>query len=213
MKLLLILACLMLPTFIHGTSAQTRQNDKSLPAIAPSSQGDQVESKTDRFSNVTIIRLKPQVLLEKPGHLITMSLDAKFGGKVATDQAGQAAEILAEKAFVRFESQASINTDFGDKQLHFVIDGKPMNVGESAGTLVKLTGKDPDLKPGFKYRELFTNTLDLNRLKAIANGKRVEMRLGNYQFELSPEVLSNIRAFTTECTRYAASGKLKGRQP
>lgn len=65
---------------------------------------------------------------------------------------------------VRFESQAKGAINYGDKELHFIVDGKPLKVGECAVTMLRLPGLDPELRPGFKYRELLTNNLSLAQL-------------------------------------------------
>ena len=177
-----------------------------------SQQNDQVEVKTDRFSEATTIKLKPQTILDTPDQIITMSLEAKFGDKKIRDEVDRTSEILGEQAFVRLESQSKGSVDFGDKQLHFIVDGKRIKVGESVGTLLKFPGKDPDLKPGFKNREVFTNGLNLEQMKQIANGNRVEMRFGKYESVLSTTLLGNLREFVRAFTKYAPSGKLKERR-
>lgn len=199
MKSLLMLACALMA--VGGSP------------FAQSQPNDQVEVKTDRFSEATTIKLKPQTILDTPDQFITMSLEAKFGDKKIRSEMDQAAEIMGEKAFVRFESQAKGTTDFGDKELHFIIDGKRLKVGESAATLLKLPGRDPELKPGFKSREIFTNGLSLAQMKQVAEGNRVEMRLGKYEMVLSPAVLGNLRAFVSEFIKHAPSSKLKEKRP
>ncbi|MGH9838018.1 MAG: hypothetical protein ACREEM_04465 [Blastocatellia bacterium] len=199
MMFLLMLACALMAAG-GGPLAQSRQND-------------QVEVKTDRFSEATTIKLKSQTILDTPDQFITMTLEAKFGDKKIRSEMDQAAEIMGEKAFVRFESQGKGVTDFGDKELRFIIDGKRLKVGESAATLLKLPGRDPELKPGFKSREIFTNGLSLAQMKQVAEGNHVEMRLGKYELVLSPAVLGNLRAFVNEFTKHASSSKLKEKRP
>jgi hypothetical protein len=175
--------------------------------------GDQVEVKTDRFSGVTPVTLKPQTVLDTPDHFITMSLEAKFRDRKIRDEADRATEVLEEGALVRFESQAKGVTDFGDKELHFIIDGKRLKVGESAGGVSGLPSRDPRLKPGFAILEAFVNALTAAQLYEIAGAGRVEMRLGKYEFTLGPAVLGNLREFAGEFAKHAPSGKPKGKQP
>lgn len=212
MKYLLMIACALL---LVGSSlfAQSKQIDKSQPTTTPESHTDQVEVKTDRFSGVTTVRLKPQMILDTPDHFITMSLEAKFGDKKIRTEMDQAAEIMGEGAMIRFESQAKGKTDFGDQELHFIIDGKRLKVGESSGGVSNLPSRDPRLKPGFKVLESFVNTLTTAQLKQIAGGSRVEMRLGKYEFVLGSSVLGNLREFVSEFSRQAPSSKQKGNRP
>ncbi|HZN12090.1 MAG TPA: hypothetical protein VFC61_10445 [Blastocatellia bacterium] len=212
-----VLACTLLavaslaPAVIarHG-GRQQAQNPTQAGARAG---GDQVEVKTDRFSGVTTVTLKPQMVLDTPEHFITMSLEAKFGDGKIRDEADRAAEVLGEGAVVRFESQARVPTDFGDKELHFIVDGKRLKIGESAGGVSGLPSRDPRLRPGFTVLEAFVNALTAAQLRQIAGAGRVEMRLGRYEFTLSPGVLGNLREFAGEFKRHAPSGKLKGDRP
>jgi hypothetical protein len=214
MKNLLIAACasLFIIGFTNDSHGQAQQSDKAPQAAAPGPGSGQVDVKTDRFSEGVTINLKPQMILDTPDQFITMRLEAKFADKKARDFTDQVMEILDEKAMVWFESQAKMATDFGDQELHFIIDGKRVSLGESPGTLLSALGKDPELKPGFKIHERFVNSLDTDQLKQLASGKHVEMRLGKYEFVLSDTTLGNLREFVHEFIKYAPSSKLKGRR-
>jgi len=209
MRNLLIVSCALLSVaaIANGAYTQAQQGDKSSQAAAPASAGGQVEVQTDRFSEVTTIKLKPQTILDTPDQSITMRLEAKFGDKKIRDTTDQVMEILDEKAMVWFESFANVPTDFGDKELHFIIDGKRLKIGESSGGT-------PDQSTKSTYRSLktFVNILDTDELKPLAAGKQVEMRLGKYEFTLTPAVLENLREFVREFTKYAPSSKLKERR-
>jgi hypothetical protein len=209
MRNLLIFACSLLSVagFANGAYGQALQSDKSPQAAAPGSGGGQVEVQTDKFSEVTTVKLKPQAILDTPDQSITMRLEAKFGDKKIRDTTDQVMEMLDEKAMVWFESFANVPTDFGDKELHFIIDGKRLKIGESSGGT-------PDQSPKSTYRSLktFVNILDTDELKQLAAGKHVEMRLGKYEFTLSSAVLENLREFVREFIRYAPSSKLKERR-
>jgi hypothetical protein len=188
---------------------QVRQSDKSPQAATAGSGTSQVEVKTDRFSEVTTVKLMPQSLLDTPEQRITMRLDAKFGDKKIRDTTDQVMEILDEKAMVIFESFANAPTDFGDKELHFIVDGKLLKVGESAGG----TAASRSTNPTYKILKRFVNSLDTAQLKKLAASRNVEMRLGKYEFVLSPAVLENFREFVREFIKYAPSSKLRERRP
>src|SRR5215510_11647914 len=177
MRNFLIVTLISVTTFTNSAFGQARQSDKSPQATSSDSGDGQVEVKTDRFSEATTISLKPQTILDTPDQFITMRLEAKFGDKKTRDNTDQVMEILDEKAMVWFESFANVPTDFGDKELHFIIDGKRLKIGESAGGT-------PDQSPKSTYRSLktFVNSLDTDELKQLAAGKQVEMRLGKYEF-------------------------------
>jgi hypothetical protein len=206
MNYLLMLVCSLL---IAAGSLFMQQGNKSQQTPVPNAQSDQVEVKTDRFSEATTVKLKPQMILDTPDHFITMRLEAKFGDQKLRDEAEIASAIMSESAFVRFESQSKIPTDFGDKALHFIVDGRRIKAGESAYSFFKLPGPDPDLKPGFKNRETLTNSLKTDELKQIAAGHHVEMRLGKYEFTLTASMLSALQAFVREYVKHALSTKFK----
>jgi hypothetical protein len=60
-----------------------RQREEKGGAQATDSKqsNDQVEVKTDRFSGVTTVKLKPQAILDKPDHQMTIDIETKVGGK------------------------------------------------------------------------------------------------------------------------------------
>jgi len=207
MRNLLIVTLLLVTAFANSAYVRARQGDKLTQTATAGFGGGQVEVKTDRFSEATTINLKPQMILDTPDQFITMRLEAKFGDKKTRDTTDQVMEIMDEKAMVWFESFANVPTDFGDKELHFIIDGKRLKIGESAGGT-------PDQSPKSTYRSLktFVNSLDTDELKQLAAGKHVEMRLGKYEFTLNSAVLENIREFVREFAKYAPSSKLKERR-
>jgi hypothetical protein len=185
------------------------QGSQSQTTLAAGAQSDQVEVKTDRYSEATTVKLKPQLILDTPDHFITMRLEAKFGDQKLRDEAEVAAAIMSESAFVYFESQSKIPTDFGDKELHFIVDGRRIKAGESSYSLFKLPGPDPALKPGFKNRESLTNALKTEDLKKFASGRRVEMRLGKYEFVLTSSVMTALQTFVHEYVKHALSTKYR----
>src|SRR5215813_10187349 len=99
------------------------RGDKGAAQVADAkSTNDQIEVKTDRFSNVTTVMLKPQVILDKPDHYLTMEIKAKLGEKKFLDS-----EREMVNAFVSFVSQSKEPVNFGDRQLHFMVDAETLN--------------------------------------------------------------------------------------
>jgi hypothetical protein len=210
MKRLFVFVCSSLFVFASfgNASAQSQKSvQSSQTATPPEVSSDQVEIKTDRFSGAITITLKAQTILNTPDQFITMRLEAKFDDQKTKPTTEQAIDILSEGALIYFESLANQPTDFGDKELHFIIDGKPLKIGESSG------GKpDKANKPGYKVLKRFTNSLNTDRLKQLAAGKRVEMRLGTYELVLSDEVMTNFRTFVSEFIKRAPSSQHKGKR-
>src|SRR5215475_14585793 len=76
-----LLFCLAIST-IH-TAGQERARDENAPQA--NSTSDQIEVKTDRFSKVTTVTLKPQKILDKLDHVITMEIETKLEVKAPDD--------------------------------------------------------------------------------------------------------------------------------
>jgi hypothetical protein len=212
MRILLIFACLLLAA--GGLFAQSKQADKSQAAPAASDQGGQVEVNKDRFSGDVTIKLKPQMVYEKPDQFITLAIETKLSGKRPSpdDAVGAVTQMFEEHAIIRFDSQAKIVTDFGDEELHFITDGKHINIGKCSGGVVVSHGPDRDLQPGYKVHDAYTSALDTDQLKQIANGTRVEMRLGKYEITLTPTTLRSLREFAIEYSKHSLSSQLKGKR-
>src|SRR5215468_990854 len=121
-----ILVCALM--FVIASSiffvvGKDRQHEEKGGAQATDSKqaNDQVEVKTDRFSGVTTVNLKPQVILDKSDHRMTIDIETKLGEKGRFESEKE--DVKAESWF---RSQATYLVDFGDQELHFLIDEKPL---------------------------------------------------------------------------------------
>ncbi len=88
--------------FVVGKERQ-REEKGGAQATDSKQANDQVEVKTDRFSGVTTVKLKPQVILDKPDHQLTMEIETKLGEKKVSDL-----EREEVKAIASFESQIEL---------------------------------------------------------------------------------------------------------
>ena len=113
--------------FVVGKERQ-REEKGGAQATDSKQVNDQVEVKTDRFSGVTTVKLKPQVILDKPDHQMTIEIETKLGEKGQLDF-----EKDDVKAETRFRSLYKGSVDFGDQELHLLIDGKPLDIGKTPG--------------------------------------------------------------------------------
>ena len=197
----------LLLLLVGSANAHSKPGPK--PIATPTIQSDQVDVKTDRFSEVTTVILKPQIILETPDRLITMWLEAKIRPKRIDDLVIEAMRAIDEMVLVRFEAQAKSISVAGDTELHLIVDGKRLKVGESARAVLKFGGQDPSLKPGFRSRELFSNGLTVAQLSQVATGHTVEMRLGQYEMTIPPPVLSNFQHFLGEYRRIRGTNNEK----
>jgi hypothetical protein len=165
---------------------------------------DPIEINEDRFSGVTTVKLKPQAILDKEDHQITMEIETKLGGKGLDKD-----DMESVKAVVRFESQTKSSPDFGDQELHFLIDGKPLSFGRENIRVNPYANKD--LKPGFKISRLFSEIFDRNNVEQFSKASRVEMRIGSVEFTFGEPVVAILREY---CSKVLAKHKIvKERKP
>jgi hypothetical protein len=174
--------------FVRGQEGQREMKGASQTSDARSTS-DQIEVKTDRFSGVTIVRLKPQVVLDKPEHQLTIRSETKLGDKKSHEW-----EMGTVSAYVWLESHYNRSVDYGDRELHFIIDGKPLEIG-------RITGGSPTestLKPAFKIMASFVSIFNRSKLEQISNGKRIEMRFGTVEVTLGQPIVTALREYTSQ---------------
>jgi hypothetical protein len=178
----LIALCLTLTFSVFAQDNNSAGNDGK----------SQVEVKTDRFSGKSTVTLKPQVLLDTPKHKVTMQLDS-----------------IDDFAGVTFESSSEEYLDFGDKQLHFLVDGKRMFIDTASQQNTPFSQQKQDEKGRTNYTGLISS-LGIAQLEEIVAGKKVEMRLGTVELTLSQPVLANLREYVRVFANYAPSRRKRG---
>jgi len=174
--------------FVRGQEGQQEMKGASQTSDAKSTS-DQIEVKNDRFSGVTTVKLKPQVVLDKPEHQLTIRSETKLGDKKSHEW-----EMGTVSAYVWLESHYNRSVDYGDRELHFIIDGKPLDIG-------RITGGAPTestLKPAFKIMASFVSIFNRSKLEQISNGKRIEMRFGTVEVTLSQPVVTALREYASQ---------------
>src|SRR5262245_39131147 len=179
-----ILVCVFMFVFAGSSffiSGQERQKEKKGAAQTSDakSTSDQIEVKTDRFSGVTTVKLKPQVILDKPDHQMTIDIETKLGEKGQLDF-----ERDDVKAETRFRSFYKGPVDFGDQELHLLIDGQPLDLGKTPGGDPEATDENMRRQRGFRISTFFVAILDRRVLEQLSRATRIEMRLGS--IELMP---------------------------
>jgi hypothetical protein len=169
----------------HGNSAVTNCGQ----------EGGAVERKDDRFTGESTVTLKPQVIATTtPGQQLKMALTYK----IKPEARGREESIIPEMVTVTFTSTAS-NLVYGrELELVFLLDGErvrrvPAATGDDFSRVT--TQKDVT-------QTVFTG-MTTETLRRITRAKTVEMKLGETEVKLSPEVLDAVRSFAA-C---ALSGK------
>jgi hypothetical protein len=163
---------------IFLVAAQERQpeNKGTAQTSEAKSAGDQIEVKTDRFSGVTTLKLKPQVILDKPEHRLTIEVETKVGDKSSSEWAMDEVH-----AYFRITSQSKGFVDFGDRELHFMLDGKPLNFG-------KVAGRDPN----------FVSIFNRGALEQFSKASRIEMRFGTIEPTIGQSVATLLREYAKQ---------------
>jgi hypothetical protein len=177
--------------FVVGKERQ-REEKGGAQATDSRQANDQVEVKTDRFSGVTTVKLKPQVILDKPDHQLIIEIETKLGEKKVSDL-----EREEVKAIASFESQSKTSVDFGDEQLHFLIDGQQLNLGESDVKVDPYADRYNRLKQGFKIKESFLSIFDRSALEYFSKARHIEMRIGSVEFTLSQPASALLREYSS----------------
>jgi hypothetical protein len=177
--------------FVRGHEGQQEQKGAAQISNAKSTS-DQIEVKTDRFSGVTTVKLKPQMILDKPDHQLTIDIETKLGEKVRFESEKE--EVKAE---VWFRSQATHLVDFGDQELHFLIDEKPLDIGRAMGSLDVGVDKSK-LKPGFRSSQSFVSIFSRSDLERFRNASRIDMRLGSIELSLGRSEVAILREYVNK---------------
>ncbi len=171
-------------------SALAQSVERSSNQPARSNADSQVEVKKDGFSGVTTILLKPQKLIDSPNHQLTMSAEVKLEGKTYAGVTG-----VDETVLLEFVSRSKERVDFGDEELHFLVDGKPVKGGPTAGGMYDPNLPNDGLSSAFKGSTSYTGGVSLSRLQQIVQGTNVAMRFGSLKLTLDEKILSNLREF------------------
>jgi hypothetical protein len=191
--LLFCFAILPLHAAGQDRSREPKATQQSADKGAVSSNNDQIEVKTDRFSNVTTVRLKQQAILDKPDHLITVEIETKLGEKKSYDW-----EREMVSAYATLESQSKEPVDFGDEEVHFIINGQALNLGKADLKVDPYPSIGGNLKPGFRVRRFTVLLFDRRALEQFSKANRIEMRLGSLEPALSQSVVANLREYANQ---------------
>jgi hypothetical protein len=175
-----------------SVAGRDRLNEEKGKARETNQTNDQIEIKEDRFSGVVTVRLKPQVILDKEDHQLTIDIKTKLGEKGLSDF-----EKDDVKAEIWFRSQSKGSIDFGDQELHFLIDGKSLDKGEIPGG-PNAYADERTLKPGFKLSKSFVSILNRSDLEQFSKAKGIEMRLGSIELKLGQDVVAILGEYSKQ---------------
>jgi hypothetical protein len=183
-------------------SGQEQGQGEKAQASESKAINDQIEVKEDRFSGVTTVKMKPQVILDSPDHHLTIRSEAKLGNKKSAEY-----ELGSVSAQIWLDSHYNKSIDYGDRELHLLIDGKSLDLGK----LPSGVRSESALKPSFKLMASFVSILERSGLEQISKGNRIEMRFGGIELTLNQSVTATLKAYANRVLN--ADKTSRGRKP
>jgi hypothetical protein len=187
--------------FVSGQEPGQGEKGKA-QASESKATNDQIEVKADRFSGVTTVKMKPQVILDNPDHHLTIRSEAKLGDKKSAEY-----ELGSVSAQIWLDSHYNKSIDYGDRELHLLIDGKSLDLGK----LPSGVRSESNHKPSFKLMASFVSILDRSGMEQISKGNRIEMRLGGIELTLNQSVTATLKAYANQVLNTDKSSR--GRKP
>jgi hypothetical protein len=191
-----ILVCgllLILADSVFVAGQEKKREEKGVAQAESKSTNDQIEVNADRFSSITTVILKPQIILDKPDHQMTIEIKTKLGEKGLTEW--EKDDLMA---MVKIESQSKDIVKFGDDQVGFIVDGKPLDILETQASTDPYASRYNRLKPGFKINHSFSTALNRRDLEKLGKAGRVEMRVGPIELTLSQPVVTILHEYAKQ---------------
>jgi hypothetical protein len=181
----LTLTCLLL----IGSSFLIAGQDRNREEKSADSAGQIVERKYDRFKDETTVTLKRQRILDSksPRQVLEMSAKATFKGEQPTGS--------FDAVEVTFTSSAEKSPYSESIELNFIVDGK--RVRGALGSVGRSYNPAPLLAPDLKLAEDIVLFVNIDALREVVVGKKVEMQLGSTELTLDATTLNNLRKFAS----------------
>ena len=181
-----ILMCGLL-FFVTGIFSFASGQDGKSEGNSTQSSEQVVEKKYDRFKDETTVTLNPQRILDSksPRQVIDMTMKTTFDDVRPKD--------IAVTIQVIFTSAAEQQPDYDGETLNFIVDGERVK-GREISVLPPATSR-PALAPDLSTSEDIFAVISFPALYQIANGKKVEMKLGPTALNLDTNTLENLRVF------------------
>src|SRR5262245_46791301 len=184
------------------------QNNKG--AQAPSAQ---VEVTTDQSSGKKTVRLKPQVLTDRPAYKITLEMTYE----TTLRDSGPPQNSIEKTVLAHLECLEKGPVNYGDRDLLFAVDGEPFFVGERPGSRNRpwLEYRRNRPAPPEEHIKYYTDAfsdfqLSLSQIQKFAGATELGVGLGGViKVYLDQPTIANIREFAGEIARQASPTKEK----
>jgi len=179
------LMCLLFIISSFFVAGQDRNREEK----STDSAGQTVERKYDRFKDETTVTLKRQRILDSksPRQVLEMAAKATFKGEKPTD--------LFDAVQVVFTSSAEKSPYSESLELNFIVDG--VRVRGAKARVARSYNPAPLLAPDLKLAEDIIAFVNIDAIREVVGGKKVDMQLGSTELTLDATTLNNLRKFAS----------------
>jgi hypothetical protein len=171
-----------------------REDKVAVQTEGGASKNNQIEVKTDRFSNKTTLVLKPQPLIDKPDHFVTLIINTEV---MKSDDPLLKVSLYS---MVHVASQARVPPDFGDSELHFLVDDKPLDIKYNtiSDYPMPLESKYYIEKHNLRFKRTYSYFAFDSAYESLSKAENIEMRLGPFELKLNQQVTANLREYARQ---------------
>ncbi len=177
-------------TFIAGQERK-REDNGAVRAEEGKSTNDQIDVKTDRFSQKATLVLTPQVLIDKPDHFVTLTIQTEVG------KSDNPRREVSSYSQLHVASQARVPPDFGDSELHILVEDKPLNIKYDtiSDYPMSMDAKYYIEKTNLPRKRTYSYYVYDPSFDSLSKAENIEMRLGPFEMKLSNSVIANLREY------------------
>ena len=185
-----LLVCIVGSIIPVAAQERGREKKSATQTNDAMSTNDQIEVKVDRFSNTTTLILKPQILIDKPDHFMTLGIKTEIG---KSDDPQRKVSLYS---FVHVDSQSKVPLDYGDDELRFLVGDKPLDIKtENFSEYPSVEAKYYIEKNNLTRKRSYMAFLFEPSFERFSKAENVEMRLGPFETKLSQQVTASLREY------------------
>jgi len=187
----IILVCFVGPITFNEGQERRREDNGAARTEEGKSTNDQIDVNTDRFSKKTTLVLKPQIMIDKPDHFVTLTIKTQVG------KSDDPRLEVSSYSMLHVASQARVPPDFGDNKLYFLVDDKPLDIEYSTISDIpdSLDAKYYIEKGNLPRKRTFSYYVYDPSFANLSKAENIEMKLGPFELKLSNSVTANLREY------------------
>jgi hypothetical protein len=171
-------------SFVAGQDRKREEKNSTQKTDATSTK-DQIEVMTDRFTQKTTLVLKPQILLDKPDHFVTLAIKTKVSKS----------DDLYSMAYIT--SQAKAPQDLGGGEAGFLVNNEPLsfNTDLEGDFPLLLEAKYYIEKGNMPRKKAYIGHPSESQFKKFSEAETIEMKLGAFETKFSQTAVGNLREY------------------